>query len=187
VWFLINDRNKFVKIATGIGFFVGLILILGCTQGTNGKAYNQPYYRELSLFRHAGSLLEQGEFSKAYKLYGQFLEKYPKHPYADDAAYRLAYMHVMVSDQNPYFDYIKARMVFQNFIETYQNSHYISACKNWIYILNLYSRPERLISDESVTGDHVTNAGFSEEIRRLRAENERLKENLEQLQKAIER
>jgi outer membrane protein assembly factor BamD (BamD/ComL family) len=187
VWSLINAWNKFVIIIIGIGFLILFILISGCAHGTGGKAYDQPYYREHSLFRHAGSLLEQGDFTQARQLYVQFLEKYPKHPYADDAAYRLAYMHVMIAENNPYFDYSKARTVFQNFIESYQNSHYISACKNWINVLDFNKQQMQMNSDTPVQPDMIKNAQISEELRRLRAENASLRQNLEQLQRAIER
>lgn len=183
---LISGPNKLIKICLKIGLFAIIILISGCSHGNIGRAQQEPYYRELSLFRQATELLENEKYSQARKLYTLFLDKYPKHPYADDAAYRIAYLHVIVSEENPYFSYDSARVVFQNFIENYQNSHYISACRNWLNVINSRPGPDGKALQKTRTENAVTDANRDEELQKLREENARLKQNLEQLQQAIE-
>ena len=141
----------------------------------------------MSLFRRATVLLDEGQYSQAGDLYTQFLEKYPKHPYSDDAAYRIAYLHVISDPENPYYDYQKARILFQKFIESYQNSHYITACKNWISVLdlNLQSVPGK--TQRGYITQRKTDDMLALENEKLRQENEKLRHDLEQLQQALER
>ena len=183
---LINVWNKMLKNRDRIGLFVIIILISGCSQANTGRAQEEPYYRELSLFRQATDLVDQEEYTQAHRLYTLFLEKYPKHPYADDAAYRLAYLHVIYSDKNPYFSYDSARVVFQKFIENYQNSRYINACKNWLNIIGAGPGLSTSMPEKSRKAGSASEKDQTEELRRLREENTRLKENLKELQRAIE-
>lgn len=183
---LINVWNKMLKNRVRIGLFVIIILISGCSRGNMGRAQEEPYYRELSLFRQATDLLDQEQYTQAHRLYQLFLEKYPKHPYADDAAYRLAYLHVIYSANNPYFSYDSARVVFQNFIENYQNSRYINACKNWLNVIEAGSGLNTNVPESSSITGSVSGQDHTQELQRLREENTRLKQNLKELQRAIE-
>ena len=185
--YLTNVLIKSSKLCIYIGFLTIILLILGCSSSQSSRSIDEPYYRELSLFRKATDLLDNGEYSQANDLYDQFLNKYPKHPYSDDAAYRLAYMHVIADSANPFFDYGQARILFQKFIENYQNSHYITACKNWI---NLLDSCDKTSATETGTRYIMTpnaNEQMTTELEKLRQENEKLREDLEQLQKALER
>jgi len=184
---LTNVQSKFQKLKFGIGFLLFIVLISGCSPKTADSKDDELYYRELSAFRKANDLIENGEYSRAQQIYLKFLDKYPKHPYADDAAYRVAYLHVIASQDNPYFDYRQARILFQNFIENYENSRYISACKNWIHILDLCTQSSADNMRKTSQTDPVVDTQIQKEIQQLREENARLKENLDQLQKAIER
>ena len=111
------------------------------------------------------------------------------HPYLDDAAYRLAYISIIADEKNPYFDYQKALLLFQNFIENYPNSRYINASQNWI---NLLLQVAKLREEHAVskTGNGMNSSEINRlknELNRVQAENARLKNTLEELQKAIER
>ena len=187
VWFLINGRIKYRKFINRIGFLFLFVLISGCSSQNEYRQAAEPYYRELSLFRRAGGLLDDGQYAQARDLYSQFLEKYPKHPYSDDAAYRIAYIHVIADSANPYYSYPQARILFQNFIDSYQNSHYITACKNWLMLLDSYleSKPGQVydLSGRKFNPDEQ----LMREIETLKAENDKLKQDLEQLQQALER
>jgi tetratricopeptide (TPR) repeat protein len=186
VWFLINVAINFRKISQAIGFLCGLVLISGCASQT-ARTYDEPYYRELSLFRHASGLLAAGDYEQAHNLYHQFIEKYPKHPYTDDAVYRIAYIRVIADPDNPYFDYQEARILFRNFIEKYQNSHYITACKNWLHVLEFSASAGKTIHDGSETNYRKPDPGDQQIIQQLREDNAKLRKDLEQLQKALER
>ena len=115
-----------------------------------------------------------------------FVQRYPNHPLADDAAYRLCYIHVFDSDKNNYFNYADALKQFQKFIETYKNSRYISACKNWIAVLNHVKKRGQVVTDVPVL-DNPARPEERERIIKLEEENKRLKNTLLELQKAIER
>ena len=186
MWSLINVWNKMLKIPAGIGLFGIIILISGCSQSNMARAQEEPYYRELSLFRQATDLLDQEEYTQAHRLYTLFLEKYPKHPYADDAAYRLAYLHVVYSENNPYFSYDSARVVFQKFIENYQNSRYIKACQNWLYVIESRPVTATRVNEKNKTTYAPSDNNPEQELQKLREENTRLKQNLIDLQRAIE-
>lgn len=185
--FLISVPTNFRKISLSIGFLSLFVLILGCSSQDSARRIDEPYYRELSLFRRAGNLLEDGQYSQARELYIQFSEKYPKHPYADDAAYRIAYLHVISDPDNPYYDYHKAWILFQKFIENYQNSHYITACKNWISLLDICLKSPYGETKERSGVVQEPNEQLIREIEKLREENNKLYQDLEQLQQALER
>ena len=185
--FLISVPINFRKLSLSIGFLSLFVLILGCSLQDSARRIDEPYYRELSLFRRAGNLLENSQYSQAGELYTQFLEKYPKHPYADDAAYRIAYLHVISDPDNPYYDYREARILFQNFIENYQNSHYINACKNWISVLDICLKSSSGETKERYIAEQEPNEQLIRELEKLREENNKLRQDLEQLQQALER
>ena len=185
--YLINVPIKKRKLILLIGFLLLFVLILGCSHQNYSRQTDDPYYRELTLFRKAGELIDAGNYTQAHDLYRQFLKKYPKHPYTDDAAYRIAYLHVIADEANPYYDYQKARVLFQNFIENYQNSHYITACKNWISLLELSQDDSKITVKSMDTDTGQARAKLMLEIERLREENKKLRQDLEQLQKALER
>ena len=139
MWLSIKGPSKKIQEALAT-ILIGLVILHGaCTPNGSTSDRQDPYYLELSLFRQATERLDQGDYQQAYEIYRKFLEKYPKHPYSDDAAYRVAYMHVIAREENPYFNYGKAREHFNNFIELYPNSHYIRACNNWLTVLNYIS------------------------------------------------
>ncbi len=185
--FLISAPINFRKFSLSIGFLSLFVLILGCSSQDSARRIDEPYYRELSLFRRAGNLLEDGQYPQAGELYKQFSEKYPKHPYADDAAYRIAYLHVISDPDNPYYNYHKARILFEKFIENYKNSHYITACKNWISLIDICLKSPYGETKERSVAAQEPSEQLLREIEKLRAENNRLNQDLEQLQQALER
>jgi outer membrane protein assembly factor BamD (BamD/ComL family) len=108
--------------------FVGM----GCFQNSQNKTSNP----ELQIMQRAGSYVERGQYVEARDIYTQFIEKFPDHPYIDDAAYRLSYLHLIDEEENPFFSYQNAQILFENFIENYPNSRYIIVYKNWLNLLN---------------------------------------------------
>jgi outer membrane protein assembly factor BamD (BamD/ComL family) len=140
-------------------------------------------------FQKAASSLENQDYQQAFDQYSLFISDFPDHPYIDDAAYRIAYIHVISDDKNPYQNYEKAALLFQNFIENYPNSRYINACNNWLNILHqvLIRHEAKAISPNHTTPDSVLIRQLKNEINRLKAENAQLKQTLDVLQKAIER
>ena len=56
------------------------------------------------------SLLKSDDFVKAEKYARLFEHRYPNSPFIDDVAYRLAYLHVIADDQNPFYDYGNAAL-----------------------------------------------------------------------------
>jgi thiaminase len=106
--------------------------------------------------------------------------------HALDAAYRICYMHVIASNNNPYLNYEEAQKQFQKFIETYENSRYITAVKNWLGIIEKTEENKRRHS--KTTNDHTPEIETTKaRIMQLEDENRRLKAMLRELQQAIER
>ncbi len=134
------------------------------------------------IFTHARSLVEKRAYDEAAQIYRQFLDHYPGHMLADDAAYRLAYLHVVADPVNPLYDYDKARLLFQKFIETYENSRYINACTNWLAVL----QPRREQKSPGFS-DKTDVMQLKQQISDLRSENKKLRTTLAELQEAIER
>jgi len=187
VWLSTNGPSKHIQRIAAI-FLSGLIIVIGdCMPNGDRSGRQEPYYLELSLFRQATERLEQGDYQQAYAIYRKFLEKYPKHPYSDDAAYRMAYMHIIAQEDNPYFNYGKAKEHFKNFIELYPNSHYIRACNNWLTVLNYISEKSDREADGAIQANLRPDQHVQAELDRLREENRQLKKSLKELQEAIER
>jgi len=144
---------------------------------------------ELDMMESGSAYLEKGGYEEANMIYSRFIVKYPDHPYVDDAAYRLAYMCVIADTRNPHFDYKNAVILFQNFIENYPNSRYINACNNWVNLLNSVkiNSAESSVSSSSKQSDSYELNQLKIELKRVKAENVKLKNSLDELQKAIER
>ena len=140
--FLIREAHRVMIIVCPVIFFMGCI--------NRADVNEKQQADERIVFEHAQQYIEQEAFDKAYKLYNYFVQRYPNHPLADDAAYRLCYIHVFDSDKNNYFNYADALKQFQKFIETYKNSRYISACKNWIAVLNHVKKRGQVVTDVPV-------------------------------------
>jgi outer membrane protein assembly factor BamD (BamD/ComL family) len=144
---------------------------------------------ELEIFMRANKYVEKGEYTNAGIIYEQFLNKFSNHAYVDDAAYRWAYLHVIADENNPYFDYEKAAGFFENFIETYPNSRYIMACKNWLNLLkNVNPAPvDPVIIKIKENADPAAIKQLEAELKNLQLENSKLKQTLSELQRALER
>jgi outer membrane protein assembly factor BamD (BamD/ComL family) len=167
-------------------FFSGFLLIACNNQKSHDLAESDI---ELKIMERGSAFLGKGEYDQAKNVYSQFILKYPEHPYVDDAAYRLAYISVIADDKNPYFDYKNGQILFKNFIENYPNSRYITACQNWVNLLNTVMR---LSEEQSAArigeGSNSTEINrLRNELKRVQAENARLNKTLEELQRAIER
>jgi outer membrane protein assembly factor BamD (BamD/ComL family) len=163
------------------------LFFTNCTKKTfNGNTENEI---ELDLIKKGSAFLENGEYDQAKIVFSQFIEKFPGHPYVDDAAYRLAYMCVIADEINPYLDYQNATILFQNFIENYPNSRYIVACSNWLNLLKTVSLNHEEPTVSSINRQQILleMSRLRNELKRVQAENTRLKNTLDDLQKAIER
>ena len=166
---------------------LGIFILSAC----NKNFSNQDSESELEsqIMEKGAEFLEMRNYNQANKIYSQFIAKFPDHPYVDDAAYRLAYICVIADDKNPYFNNEKAQDQFQNFIENYPNSRYISPSRNWLSILQRITvnndEESQISSKNSLESDEINQ--LRNELLRLQGENSRLKKTLEELQKAIER
>ena len=174
---MINETNKSLCLLV-----LSFLIISGCAGRETLHKPGDLQDPAKQMFAAAAGLVENGEFERAAEIYSRFLEQYPAHAYADDAAYRLAYLRGTADPDNPLLDYEKARMLFQKFIETYQNSRYISACTNWLAVLQ--SRPGKQTPSSQESRDMVQ---LRQQISDLEAENQKLKTTLAELQQAIER
>lgn len=166
-------------------FFIALFFS-NCNK--NSTYVNQENKIELDIMEKGAAYLDKGGYEEANMIYTQFIVKFPDHPYVDDAAYRLAYMGVIADTRNPYYDYKNAMILFQKFIENYPNSRYIIACKNWIKLLESVNinNEESSVSSEKQSNLNEINQ-LKIELKRVQAENVKLKNTLDELQKAIER
>ncbi len=174
---MIREENKAI-----ILLVIMLLFYMGCArQHTVQKSVESNDQLE-RVFSHATNLIDKGNYTEAARIYQNFLQRYPAHDYADDAAYRLAYLHIMADPANPLCDYKKAYSLFQNFIETYKNSRYINACKNWLAVLQ-----PRIRQQDPVTLDTAEIMQLRQQISEIQSENQKLKTTLAELQQAIER
>lgn len=159
-----------------------MLLLLGCSTRQSHPDTAEPEDEARRIFAQAADLVERGRYMEAARIYRQFPERFPDHIYADDAAYRYVYLHVTADPVNPLFDHDKARVLFQNFIETYENSRYISACKNWLAVLQ-----PRIGQDSPEAPEPVEIMQLRQQISDLKSENQKLRTTLTELQQAIER
>ena len=86
------------------------MFVIGCSQHTSASKNLHPD-EVMAVFKRAQLYINQEAYSNAYKLYEYFIKQYPNHPLADDAAYRLCYIHVIGSGKNVYLNYL-SRTVF---------------------------------------------------------------------------
>jgi tetratricopeptide (TPR) repeat protein len=181
---LINVRIKSIIFISAWICFYG-ILWMGCSNATHDDKENL----ETEIFELGNAYIKDGNYKQAWEIYSRFIMKFPTHAYVDDAAYRLAYIHVIVDDMNPYFDYHKAVGLFKNFIENYPNSRYIKACKNWLNVLtNPASRPlDPEIGTTKEESDPALINQLKDDLSSTKRENAKLRKTLKELQTAIER
>ncbi len=180
----ISARNN-----TYLFFPIFLIFFGLVTGGCNKSSYQQDESLEFEIMERANVYIENGDYEKAGLIYEQFIKKFSSHAYVDDAAYRLAYLHVISDERNPFFDYKKATTYFEKFIETYPNSRYIIACKNWLNLLMSVTPAtvDPVIIRVKENADPAVLNRLKAEIKSLQQENTRLKQTLDELQRAIER
>ncbi len=176
-----NNSSIFVLVL----LLIVCIVDIACNQSSTQKDKSI----EFEIIERGNIYLEKGDFDKAHIIYEQFIEKFSTHPFVDDAAYRLAYLHIIADERNPYFDYKKAVVFFENFIETYPNSRYIMACKNWLNLLkSITPAPiDPVIIRVKENADPAIINQLKAEIKTLQIENARLNQTLNELQRAIER
>lgn len=167
--------------------FLILFVLISCSVKTDYDS-SAPEL-EYEIMQRGTTYIENGQYEKAYIIYSQFIHKFPAHPYVDDAAYRLGYIHVIADDNNPYFNYGKAAGIFQKFIENYPNSRYINACRNWQNVLHQIDseQTKTIILPVEEPDNSVQLDLLEKELNKLQGENNRLKETLQELQRAIER
>jgi len=184
-----SDAINRVVTSKKVLFLLFLIVTLfsNCHKNSTHDDYENDI--ELDIMERGSAYLEKGEYDEANIVYSQFMVKFPDHPYVDDAAYRLAYMCVIADIKNSYFNYQNAEILFHKFIENYPNSRYINACNNWINLLKSISLNRKKSSDSS-SGERSNSNEINQlkiELQRVQAENIKLKNTLDELQKAIER
>jgi len=180
-----------ISVRNNTYFFILISLIFFgfVSDGCNKSSYKQDESLEFEIMERANVYIEKGDYEKAGLIYEQFILKFTSHAYVDDAAYRFAYLYVIADERNPYFDYKKATVLFENFIETYPNSRYIMACKNWLNLLmSITPAPvDPVVIRIKENADPAVLNRLKAEIKTLQLENARLKQTLDELQRAIER
>ncbi len=158
-------------------------LLLSCTAKLANKSTDSvPIQKEEKALRLIDRLLQQGAYQKAHRYLLALQSADALSPFADDVAYRLAYLHVIADSANPYFDYQQARQAFSDFQKKYPQSIYSSACNNWLKILYL------LFNSKYEQNQWQRKARIREkECARLRHENAELKKTLRDLEHVIQR
>lgn len=171
---MIRELNKTIY------FLLAFIYILNSCSGS--LPVTQPDAEQAGrIFEIASDLVANKEFKKAMEIYAGFLSRYPLHEFADDAAYRTAYLHVYADEMNPYLDYNLAKKAFTKFVGKYPESEYLPACKNWIKVLNLTGSVQ---AGEKL---HAKIRNLEAQSEALQIENRELKKSLNELEKAIQR
>jgi tetratricopeptide (TPR) repeat protein len=181
---LINVRIRYI-IFISIWICIQGSIWTGCTDAT----YDDKANLGTEIFEIGNAYVQDGKYQQAWEIYSRFILKFPTHTYVDDAAYRLAYIHVIADDKNPYYNYSEAFGLFENFIENYPNSRYIKACKNWMNVLtNLASRPlDPEVGVRKEESDSTLINQLKDELSSTKRENVKLRKTLKELQTAIER
>ena len=178
-------RSRYMKVA--LSFYLTLIIFTGfsCSSPSSGNTEDP----DREIFSIAARHIQKGEYEQAASIYGRFIEDHAAHPYVDDAAYRLAYLHVIADQNNPFYDYRKAILFFENFIETYPNSRYINACTNWLHVLNKINPAQAEPVNVSVKENEklAATTPLQNRLSLLEEENQRLVNKLRELQDALER
>ena len=162
-----------------------IIFLLNCSSREIKKNDRAPDLQAL-IIQKADDYLKNKKFNDAEGLLKNYIKKFPDSYYSDDAVYRLAYMKVIADQANPYYDYIAAIEEFNKFRKRFSKSDYLSACNNWLKILNLYQHALK----QQTKQKPVKNTDlmvFKKEIEKLKKENRQLKKTLLELEKALER
>ena len=189
-----NKKRGVILLSINAHKWQGVLIIticgaihFGCNGGAVEKAQNEDIERQI--IEDGNACIENGDYYRANEIYSQFIQEFPYHPYADDAAYRIAYMAVIADDNNPYFNYGNAEILFQNFIENYPNSRYIIACTNWLELLSKVSEKSQSDINANIEKDTQMKliSQLKNQLSALQKENTQLKKTLEELQRAIER
>ncbi len=160
-------------------------VLIGCMPAQNANPAPKATLQE-KVIHQADEMYKQGRYMDGQLILKRFNEKFPQSALTDDAAYRLAYLHVIADAQNPFYDYTAAKQAFERFQEKFPGSAYISACKNWLKILNLHFAPEKKKNQPGMN-IQVELERLHSEISKLKAENNQLRNTLTELEKALER
>lgn len=162
---------------------LGFALLLSCTvKSVNKSADSVPIQKEEKALRLIDRLLQQGAYQKAHRYLLVLQSADSLSPFADDVAYRLAYLHVIADSANPYFNYRQAWQAFRRFRKKYPKSIYSSACNNWLKILYLLFNSKREQNQWQRKADIQ-----QKECEHLRRENAELKKTLRDLEHVIQR
>lgn len=172
-----------------IGIFAALIFVtifVSCGPRPSVKAPETPSVtsekRQKEIILAADKALKEKKYRTAFRYLNFLLNNDPHSSFADDAAYRLAYLHVVADSGNPYFDYAQALKAFKRFKKNYPQSIYSSACNNWLKILYLFFDLKR----ESVQL-RQKNQNMQKMLRRLKNRNTELERTLKDLEHVIKR
>lgn len=138
--------------------------------------------KEAAVIRQADRLIKSGRFAPADTLLLNYLDHYPASDYCDDAAYRRAYIRVIVHEANPFFNYDSARAAFKEFLAKYPTSAYFYACNNWLKVLNLNFELNR--AEENC---QRTNSRLKKDLTRETRNRKELQKTLNQLEKVLQR
>lgn len=157
-----------------------VILTLGCN--SNQVDIGSSQYQEQTIIEQSDALVKSGEYKRAEKILKAFREKSTASAYSDDAAYRLAYLHVISDDNNPFFDYWQAKQKFTTFPKHFPKSDYVYACNSWLKILNLYF--ELLENSKNLKTE---NQQLKKRFDQLVKENNQLSQTLRGLEDALQR
>jgi len=171
-------------ISKAILYVVISVTLIACTAGRS--ATDAPSNIEHRAIKAADEYLEKERYRDVHKILTAFMEKYPNSEYADDAAYRLAYLHVVYSEDNPYFNYKQAHRKFLEFSGNFPGSRYLYACNNWLKVLNL-NLDSNVKNHQGVVYKKDDCDGLKKQVDELKRENQQLREVLKDLESALDR
>ncbi len=175
---LINAANK------KIIYLISFLIIYSCAAGK--KSTTESGNIGHKTIKKADEYLKNERYPDVQKLLSTFLNNYPNSEYADDAAYRLAYLHVVYNKNNPYYDYIQARKQFLKFRTDFPESLYLYACNNWLKVLNLALNNNVRHGGNVIRSDNNCDR-LKNEVNELKKENQQLREVLKDLESALDR
>ncbi len=174
----INVKTKLLS------FLVILFLLTSCFKAVHPskKTSDESEAAQKQIVLMIDRLLKNERFTQAQHYAVRFKQRYPKSPYIDDVAFRLAYLHVIDAPNNPFFDYQKAYKAFQEFLEKFPQSRYALACNNWRKVLYLHFQLKKRLEQSE-----RQNQALRKQLKEKANEIERLKNTLLDLEKVIKR
>ncbi len=121
-------------------------------------------------------------FDSCQVAFQTLVDSFPKSVEAEKAGYMLGYLHTC--SDNPRMDYPKARKSFEQFLQSYPDSRFVSDTRSWLRAFAVMDSLEKQIA---LAGKKSNQSALLEENRRLKSEIDELRQVISRLEKVIKK